>query len=120
MNSDTGALHLWAYDGKLRLTMLFVDRKRDRATIFGTGLCLPMFRVLAPLALITGLQVFKSEHDEGKPKYGIQFRVRCGDSVKFHCRSRDQAMAISHAIAQYLGLDHRSEVSPSAQPHCQP
>ena len=108
MNSDTGALRIWTYDGKLSLTMLSVDRKHDRATIFEAGLCLPMFRVLAPLALITGLQVFKSEHNEGQPKYGIQFRVRCGDRVKFHCRSREHAMAISHTIAQYLGLDHRS------------
>lgn len=108
MNSNTDALHIKTYDGRPSLTVLSIDRKRNRAIIFGIDLFLPVFRVLSPLSLITGVQVFKQEKKEGQAQYGILLRVRCGDRVKFGCRSREQAKAISHKIAQHLGLGHHS------------
>jgi hypothetical protein len=107
MGNNSDVLRINAYDSRPSLTFLSVDRARDRAIVLGLGPYFPVYRVLAPLSLIAEVQMFKSEHVEGKPEYGVLLRVLCGDRVKFGCHSREQARTICHAIAQHLGLDHR-------------
>lgn len=115
MDTNDSVLLVHAYDGRQSLTLLSVSRDRDRLFYLRLGLIVPEWRAV-PLSLIAAVQVTKRERDNDQHHYGVSLRVVQGDHIKFGCSSREQAMAIRHKIATYLGLSRPASLSFSASP----
>lgn len=83
-----------------------LDRNRDRIVTYSLVLFLPIRHETSTLSAITAVQVFKNDHEEGPPAYGVVLRRQNGGKIRFDCSSRDEAMSFLRVLAKFLKLDH--------------
>jgi hypothetical protein len=82
-----------------------LDRRRNRADIYSLALVVPFRRRSVALTEIVGAQVGKREHDDGGASYSSVLRLKHGDSIKFACGTRDEAMSMMRLVTKFLHLE---------------
>ena len=73
---------------------LDLDRSKDRGEIYRLALIVPIRRQTVALSDIVGVQVRKREYGEGGASYTSVLRLKRGESIKFACPTRGEAMSL--------------------------
>lgn len=79
-----------------------LDRSRNRAAFVWLATILPVKWRTLPLTDIAAVEVRKREAFGGEAYYGLSLQRRRGDTIKFACRSRDEAMHFLKTISAFL------------------